>query len=950
MTRPTRYLRALLLITSILLSGCLEFESIEQPSSILPGELFTVRIAATAATTEGVSTQPYFGICLPLGWTIPGDAFSYTGVSQGTIRYDPNLSLEQENLSPAREGYYWWVGDGNDVNTEGGAVFGEVPIQTDLQTGRYSLDYLLAPAPGGGGLPNAQRSDNHIIDVVNEFTPRELNTVIQGNSVVLTWLPPMRSEGLAGYRVYRDGQLIHTGPAETTEVLDENLAAGVFYYSVSAVRGSGDEQLTPYEVKALIFSGGTGEPNDPYQIATAADLIALGENPEDYDKHFILTADIDLDPNLPGRKVFDKAVVGPDMDSVKDYYQGTPFTGVFDGNGHAILHLTVTGGGYVGLFGQLLSGADVRNLEISDVNITASGGRVGGLAGENSGTITACHSNGQIRGGDRSFCVGGLVGDDDGGKITQCGSICRVEAGEQSYDLGGLMGENEGTVTDCYSRAEVLGVENVGGLVGQNGGTIANCYSTGSISDFGNILTQGWTGGLVGDNRGSVTHCYSTVSVNGTTVVGGLLGFNNGQVAQCYSTGRVEGISWVGGLVGSNDSDVANCWSTSPVSSTGEIAGGLMGYNGGVVNNCYSAGVVICDWVVGGLVGYNQPGTVNISFWDMQTSGQTASDGGTGKTTAEMQAASTFLGWGSCGRIWTIDEGQGYPHLAWENVPGQALLGSTYAGGAGTAEDPYLIYTAEDLDSVARSVCDWDKHFKLMADIDLSAFDGKDGRPSFNVIGADANNAFTGVFDGNGHTVLHLTIRGKDYVGLFGQLCGEVKNLGVVDVNITGWDYVGGLAANNEGHMTSCYTTGTVRGVGWHTGGLVGQNNDTVTHCYSAATVIGDNCVGGLVGFNDLGRVTNCYSTGVVSGRYFIGGLNGQNPGDVTGCFWDTQTSGQTKSAGGTGKTTAEMQTVGTFLEAGWDFVGETANGTEDIWWIDEGKDYPRLWWETHDN
>ena len=60
------------------------------------------------------------------------------------------------------------------------------------------------------------------------------------------------------------------------------------------------------------YSGGTGEPNDPYQIATAADLIALGETPDDYDKHFILTADIDLDPNLPGRKVFDKAVIAPD--------------------------------------------------------------------------------------------------------------------------------------------------------------------------------------------------------------------------------------------------------------------------------------------------------------------------------------------------------------------------------------------------------------------------------------------------------------------------------------------------------------------------------------------------------------------------------------------------------------------------------------------------------------
>ena len=60
--------------------------------------------------------------------------------------------------------------------------------------------------------------------------------------------------------------------------------------------------------------------------------------------------------------------------------------------------------------------------------------------------------------------------------------------------------------------------------------------------------------------------------------------------------------------------------------------------------------------------------------------------------------------------------------------------------------------------------------------------------------------------------------------------------------------------------------------------------------------------------------------------------------------FWDIQTSGQTTSAGGTGKTTVEMQTANTFLEAGWDFVEETENGTDDIWWILDGQNYPRLW------
>ena len=65
--------------------------------------------------------------------------------------------------------------------------------------------------------------------------------------------------------------------------------------------------------------------------------------------------------------------------------------------------------------------------------------------------------------------------------------------------------------------------------------------------------------------------------------------------------------------------------------------------------------------------------------------------------------------------------------------------------------------------------------------------------------------------------------------------------------------------------------------------------------------------------------------------------------GEVHNCFWDIETSGRTTSHGGTGKTTTEMQTAGTFLNTGWDFVDETENGTEDIWWILEGQDYPRL-------
>jgi hypothetical protein len=103
--------------------------------------------------------------------------------------------------------------------------------------------------------------------------------------------------------------------------------------------------------------------------------------------------------------------------------------------------------------------------------------------------------------------------------------------------------------------------------------------------------------------------------------------------------------------------------------------------------------------------------------------------------------------------------------------------------------------------------------------------------------------------------------------------------------------------------------------------------------------------IGGLVGWNN-GTIANCYTKGSIAGTMNVGGLVGTNRGSITTSFWDIETSGQIMDNGGVGKTTIELQIADTFLNAGWDFLDETENGTEDIWWIDEGHDYPRLWWE----
>ncbi len=628
------------------------------------------------------------------------------------------------------------------------------------------------------------------------------------------------------------------------------------------------------------YSGGSGTAQDPYQIATAADLIAVGETPADYDKHFILTADIDLSPSVPGGRIFTKAPVAPHAGTFGWPFSGPPFAGVLDGDGHTIWNLTVGGIRCAGLIGQMEAGAEVKNLRLVGVNVSGSDGYSGGLVG--------------------------LVGTGAGGGITNCSSV--------------------GTVR---------GFTYIGGLVGYGCARITRCFSGGMV--YGSA----WS-------------------------VGGLVGYSCGHTQQCYSTAAVTGAAWVGGLVGESDSTVIECY------STGRVNGGSSG---------------------GGLIGKDYPySQTTRCFWDMETSGQSSSAGGTKKTTAQMQTASTFLnaGWDFAGEtangtedVWSIDEGKDYPHLSWETSH------EKYGGGSGTEDDPYLIQTAEQMNDIGVHPGDWSKHFTLVADIDLSDFDGKAGRPAFNLIGPDTNPAtwyydpeaipFTGVFDGDGHTISNLRIAGQGYLGLFCclEVGAEVRNLGVLNASVTGSRRaIGALVGYSGGSsITCCYSTGKVSGTDTSVGGLVGYTRGgSVTCCWSKAEVTGASfSVGGLVG-ESWGAVTDCYSTGAVGGTgTWVGGLVGGNYGPVTRCystgpvngggltgcagggssvtdsFWDAQTSGRAESAGGIGLTTAEMQTASTFIDAGWDFVGETGNGTEDIWMMPTEGGYPLLFWQGAD-
>jgi hypothetical protein len=362
------------------------------------------------------------------------------------------------------------------------------------------------------------------------------------------------------------------------------------------------------------YSGGTGISGNPYQIANVADLMTLANDANDYNKCFVLTADIDLDPNLPGNQVFTNAVIANG--------EQIPFAGVFDGSNNKVRNLVIdtqgASGSRLGLFGATESDSNIRELRLENALIHTGNesGRLGLLVGYNAGNITNCSATGRILAeGDWTYYIGGLIGWNEEGTISRCRSDVSVSG---FYGIGGLVGVNNfGVIFQCCAYGETIGADGAGGLVAGSSGTIIQCYATGRV-----VGTYNGTGGLVGSGSGTILNCYATGEVSGNYYVGGLDGGGASMITNSYSSGRVSGEAYVGGLAG-NGSGISNCYFL-------DIAG---------PNN--GAGTPLTDTQM------KQQG--NFVSWDFVW--ETAN---------------------GPNDIWAICEGVSYPKLAWQFIAGDS--------------------------------------------------------------------------------------------------------------------------------------------------------------------------------------------------------------------------------------------------------------------------------------
>jgi hypothetical protein len=470
-------------------------------------------------------------------------------------------------------------------------------------------------------------------------------------------------------------------------------------------------------VSALNFAGGDGTSGNPYQITN---WTALNEVRNSLTSYYVLNANL-------SSATSDYTGIGNSWIPISN--ATTNFAGTFDGKNNTIGNLIITNATpqYASLFGYS-SYANISNLGLPNINITAffsSGAILGYQAG---GTINNCWATGNVTQGVN--VMGGLVGRQGAGNgiISNCYFIGNVTGGTNT--IGGIVGMQDGgaSVINCYSngmiRSSGAAGDYVGGVVGRQAanGNILNVlfnghasgrtyvggivgYSNGNITnatnEIGNVTSTGqYAGGITGFKQNgfinkshnhatinnnnqiygagiaaSVTtaiiqYCYNTGDVYGGSNGGnngGLIGkLNSGSLLDSWSNGTINGR---GGLVGWQSGGVVNrTYFTGRVNGVALIAGGVLGYRtSGSLSDSYAAGFVSnASQTQGGLVAMAFTGLPNSinSYWDINVTQQPLSPYGSGYYTPQMKNISSFSNWSI--QLTNISYNNGYPFFGWE--------------------------------------------------------------------------------------------------------------------------------------------------------------------------------------------------------------------------------------------------------------------------------------------
>lgn len=629
---------------------------------------------------------------------------------------------------------------------------------------------------------------------------------------------------------------------------------------------------------------------------------------------------------------------------------------------------------------------DINQLQAIGADAGSRAGRYV-LAGDIDATATSSWNNGT------GFAPIGTSGFDDeqfSGKLDGLGhTVKSLYINRPSQNLVGLFGVvNGGSIQNIgLLNPQIIGADYVGALAGivqagfvqsalihntfVQGGSINGNWRVAGL--LGQLYTIGATASL------SLSYAEGTTVNGGGEIAGGLVAdltaanVGTASIGNSYSTGVVNGGNSSGGLVGFNSNNsggntlISNSYSTSKIVSAG-IQGALVGqiYAGGgniTVDSSYASGQVT-GAAAGGLIGMQTQGggssTISNSYWDSDTTGQgnavginnsgilsnvlAVSGNGGSNPSAFDQNSYANLNFGS---NWFTVSGQTRPML-------RAFLNASSSGNNSIIIPVNTLYQLQAMGmNMGNSY-----RYNLTQNIDASAtqasvtagiagnYSDVWGGKGFSPLASVGIKMQAGL-DGSSHIISRLGINrpGATGVGLIaGAVINTIKNIGLQDVSIVGGQYTGALIGYGiQVAVDNSFATGHVTGSNVYAGGLIGLNDGAsiISNSYTDVDMHGDYYVGGLLGYN-AGTLLNSYASGSVTATTsYTGGLVAlNNGGTVTNSYWDTVSTGQsTSEGGGTGISTAQLQSLSTFT--GWNIDAQPGTGT--TWRIYDGYGGPLL-------
>ena len=583
----------------------------------------------------------------------------------------------------------------------------------------------------------------------------------------------------------------------------------------------GDEPVVP----DVPIGDGDGTEANPWAIRTASDLVTLGAEVDAGDnkagKFYALANDIDLTG-------IDWNPIGADS-SNKSGGTVVGFSGTLDGRGHVIRNISINSDTiqYAGLFGGYFDGTLMNlGMEGGSITTTAASSTVGALARK---LVSTTNSSASV-----------------------------------------------GKIVNCYSRVPCTAVTRSSGLIDavEDGGIVAGCYQAAAIKDGSGFAIKAES-----VNSGTIDYCLwnkdlttngiasnsSTHSMGLTTAefatAASTLNANMNEVAELAGIDVTKLVIWKDGEDGY---PVLVPGSYGTADSSGEEEP--------TVPTAYtltiSKGTGVENVTVTKTSGYGATGALNsgatIYKGDVLTVSATASSGYT------LDSYTPSI---------TVNSNVTVNVTATAETPAPDDV-TTFAGGAGTETDPYLISNAAEFkllhDTVDSGTDTSGKHYALTNDIDLSVYSTWDPIGAKDKTSTDKDTGFKGTLDGRGHIISGVNVTGVQYAGLFGtNMAGTIMNLGIEDSTFSS----SGVSKGTTGSLCRKITAASGK----------------IVNCYSLANVAGQNRAGGLVDDVIGGLVAGCYYAGTATNDTANNNFALTSGSDSTGtlayCLWDSDLS-----------------------------------------------------------